>query len=155
MTTQAIHSPFLGEIRLDEDCEIFFPAGLPGFENEHRLLPVEVPAQRPLVYLQSVERERVCFVGLPVYVIQANFRLEIPDEERTMLGLPDGCEPVIGQDVLCVALLMPSGDTVEVNLNAPIVINLHNRRGAQIVRPAAEGFATYRLSPDNGWTLLC
>jgi len=152
--TPVICSPWLGDIRVDEDCEIFFPAGLPGFENEHRLLPVEVPAQRPLVYLQSIERERVCFVGLPVYVIHAGFRLEIPEDERALLGLPNDRDPAIGEDLLCVALLMPCGDSVQVNLNAPIVINLHNRRGAQIVSQGAPP-ATYRLSADSGWTLLC
>ncbi|HWF09700.1 MAG TPA: flagellar assembly protein FliW [Bryobacteraceae bacterium] len=157
MTTTAaptICSPWLGEIRLHPDCEIFFPAGLPGFEDERRIAPVEIPAQRPLVYLQSVESERVCFVALPVYVIDRGFRLEIPEEERALLLLPEGRDPIIGEDVLCVLLLMPSGDSVQVNLNSPVVINLHNKRGAQIVRPGAPP-AGYRLSADNGWTRLC
>jgi flagellar assembly factor FliW len=151
--TPAICSPWLGEIRIDPDCEIYFPAGLPGFEDARRLLPVEIPAQRPLVYLQSVERERVCFVGLPVFVVSPGFSLELPDEERGLLELAEGHDPVIGEDVLCVVLLMPSGDSVQVNLNAPIVINLHNRRGAQIVRQGAA--SAYRLSTDNGWIPLC
>jgi flagellar assembly factor FliW len=156
MTTlqPAIQSPWLGDIELDRDCEILFPAGLPGFEDERRIVPVEIPVQRPLVYLQSVENVRVCFVALPVYVIDAGFQLNIPDEERSVLQLAEGACPVIGEDVLCLVLLMPSGDSVQVNLGSPIVINLHNRRGVQCVG-AGDPAAGYRLSADNGWTRLC
>jgi flagellar assembly factor FliW len=44
--------------------------------------------------------------------------------------------------VLCLALLFPSGGTVEANLDAPVVINLHNSRCLQA------------LSPDAGERLL-
>lgn len=157
IVSPTIVSPWLGEIRLDPECEIYFPAGLPGFEEERRMAPVEIPAQRPLLYLQSVERARVCFVALPVYVIHPGFRLDIsdiPDDERILLGLTGGREAVIGEDVLCVVLLMPSRDSVQVNLNAPIVVNLHNQRAAQIVRPGATP-DVWRLSAENGWAPLC
>jgi flagellar assembly factor FliW len=118
------------------------------------MLPVEIPAQRPLVYLQSLESAEICFVGLPVYVIDPAFQLHLSDEERTILQLLEDCAPVIGADVLCVALLRPSGHSVEANLKAAIVINLHNRRGVQCVPPAGVS-ACFRLSADNGWTALC
>jgi flagellar assembly factor FliW len=149
-----IFSPWLGEIESGPDCEILFPAGLPGFEEERRMIPVEIPAQRPLVYLQSAGNARVCFVALPVYVIDRGFQLKIPEEERSLLEFPENSEPVIGEDVLCVALLMPAGPTVQVNLNSPVVINLHNRRGVQCVNSGGLP-AGYRLSANNGWTRLC
>ncbi len=42
---------------------------MPGFEEQRRMIPVEIPSQRPLVYLQSLESDEICFVALPVYVI--------------------------------------------------------------------------------------
>jgi flagellar assembly factor FliW len=119
------------------------------------MLPLEIPAQRPLVYLQSVESAEVCFVGLPVYAIDPGFKLRISDEDRSTLLLPEGYDPVIGVDVLCLALLMPAtGQTVRVNMNAAIVISLHSRRGVQCTPPAGIA-ACFRLSADNGWTPLC
>jgi flagellar assembly factor FliW len=149
-----IHSPWLGDIESDPQCELLFPSGLPGFEEERRMLPVEIPAQRPLLYLQSLDSAGICFAALPVYVIDPEFQLCISDEERALLRLPEDSSPAIGADVLCVALLMRSGDTVQVNLNAPVVINLHNRRGIQCVNPAGLS-ACFRLSADSGWTALC
>ncbi len=149
-----IHSPWLGDIESDPQCELLFPSGLPGFEEQRRMLPVEIPAQRPLLYLQSLDSAGICFVALPVYVIDPDFRLRISDEERALLQLPDDSDPEIGADVLCVALLMRSSETVQANLNAVVVINLHNRRGLQCVHPSRVS-AFFRLSADSGWMALC
>lgn len=145
-----IHSPWLGDVESDPDSELFFPCGLPGFENHRRMAPLEIPAQRPLVYLQSLESDEVCFVTLPVFVIDPAFELRLSEEERFVLQLPDDCDPAIGTDVLCLALLRKCVHTVEANLNCSIVINLRNRRGVQCV-PREGDSALFRLSADNGW----
>src|SRR4051794_15983064 len=59
-------SRFLGEIIQAPGSELFVPNGLPGFEHERNLLPVEIPAHRPLVFLQSTTDPETCFVCLPV-----------------------------------------------------------------------------------------
>jgi flagellar assembly factor FliW len=149
-----IQSRWLGEIESDPQSELTFPAGIPGFENDHRILPVEIPSQRPLVYLQSITNPETCFAALPVFVIDPGFRLRLSEEERWLLDLPEGCDPVIGSDVLCLALLMSSGDAVRVNLNAPVVINLHNARGVQsIATDRAGGY--FRLEPTGRWESRC
>jgi flagellar assembly factor FliW len=148
-----IHSPWLGDVDADPQCELLFPLGLPGFENHTQLLPVEIPAQRPLLYLQSLSDPAICFIALPVYVIDPAFELDLTDEERITLGLAAGTRPVIGADVLCVALLMPSNQSVQANLGAVVVINLHNRRGVQCV--PQPGTNRLRLLAENGWVSPC
>lgn len=152
--TEVIQSRWLGEIESDPRSELTFPAGIPGFENDRRILPVEIPSQRPLVYLQSVIHPHICFAALPVFVIDPGFRLCLSEEEHSLLQLPEGCDPVVGTDVLCLALLMSSGDAVRVNLNAPVVINLHNSRGIQaIATDCAAGY--FRLGPTGRWESRC
>ena len=154
-----IQSRWLGEIESDPGSELIFPAGIPGFENDRRILPVEIPSQRPLVYLQSLIHPDVCFAALPVFVIDPGFRLRLSDEEHSLLQLPEGCDPEIGIEVLCLALLMSSGDEVRVNLNAPVVINLHNSRGVQsIAADRAAGYVRpghFRLEPNGRWESRC
>jgi flagellar assembly factor FliW len=154
-----IQSRWLGEIESDARSELIFPAGIPGFENDRRILPVEIPSQRPLVYLQSLIHPEVCFAALPVFVIDPGFRLHLSDEERLLLQLPEGCDPEIGVEVLCLALLMSSGDEVRVNLNAPVVINLHNSRGVQsITTDQSAGYfrpGYFRLDPAGRWEARC
>jgi flagellar assembly factor FliW len=147
---EVIRSRWLGEIECDPRAEIFFPAGLPGFEQEHRMLPVEIPSQRPLVYLQSLVNPDVCFAALPVFVVNPAFQLHLSEDELFTLELPTESAPAIGADVICLALLISSGDGVRANLNAPIVINLHNSRGVQCLC-ARNAAAHYRLGEDGQW----
>ncbi len=69
--------------------------------------------------------------------------------EFDQLDLPASQNPAIGRDVLCLALLVPSGCTVQTNLDAPIVINLHNGRGVQAVLRSGYRFE----APQPGWRL--
>ena len=151
-------SPYLGEIHWDAGCELHFPAGLPGFELHTRMVPVEIPSQRPLIYLQSAEKGEICFLALPVLTVHPGFRLRLSEDDLSLLDLDEsgtatGEYPALGTDVLCLALLVPFESTVQTNLDAPIVINLHNGRGVQTVSPATAG--SYRLSRSGAWEVVC
>lgn len=148
-----VTSPYLGEIRWDEGNELFFPVGLPGFEQFHRMVPVEIPSQRPLVYLQSAEKGEICFLALPAGTVHPGFELRLSEDDRSLLDMPPGGASAIGMDVLCLALLVPCGRTVRTNLGAPIVINLHNGRAVQAVMPPGAG--SFRLSREGGWEAVC
>lgn len=158
MTRDVIASPLLGDIESSPDCEMTFPFGIPGFEEMRRVIPVEIPAQRPLVYLLHAERPEVCFLALPVLVIDPHFKLAITEDECAAIGLPapQGAagEPKIGEDVLCLALLIPAEKSVRANLGSPLVINLRNLRGMQCCPP--DGYsAAFRLTPEGAWEPAC
>jgi flagellar assembly factor FliW len=158
-TGKSLVSPYLGEICWEAGCELQFPTGFPGFEQQRCMVPVEIPSQRPLIYLQSAEQPGVCFLALPVLTIDPCFELRLSDDDRSLLefdqlDLPRSQNPALGTDVLCLALLVPFECTVQTNLDAPIVINLHNGRGVQAVSsPAVTG--SYRLSCNGDWEAVC
>jgi flagellar assembly factor FliW len=157
--TVRLFTPWLGEICWEAACELHFPAGLPGFEQCRRMVPLEIPSQRPLVYLQSAEQGGVCFLALPVLAIYPGFALHLSEDDLSLLefdaaGSSQRESPALGTDVLCLALLRPFGSTVETNLDAPIVINLHNSRGIQAVSPASAA-GSYRLTENGDWQAVC
>ncbi len=153
VTASAVYSTHLGTIEWDTQSELFLPLGLPGFDEQRRVLPVEIPARRPLVFLQCLERPDICFVALPVNVVAPSFKLCLSDDDRAALEFPPEAELVPGTDVLCLSLLLPAPGSVMVNLDAPIVINLHNFRCVQSVASApVAGY--YQLLPDR-WARLC
>lgn len=121
-----------GEIEYSEDVVMHFPEGLFGFESETRFLPIEVPALHPVLFLQSVQRPELCFVTLPILVVDPAYRLAVSPSDLELADLPAGRQPVIGEDVLCLAILTLHKDgPTTANLIAPLVINLRNRKAVQ------------------------
>lgn len=153
--TSSLLSPWIGPVEWLSSAEIFFPAGVPGFENHRRLIPVEIASQRPIVYLQSAHDAGVCFVLLPVLVIDPAFKIRLNDEDLELLGLDlqDPERLVIGEDILCLALLTNANGRVETDLASPFVVGLRTLRGIQAV--SAEGPGNFVLSPQGRWIPAC
>jgi flagellar assembly factor FliW len=130
-----IETPAFGPIDYEPGSEFYFPRGLPGFNDETRFLPLEYPAYLPLLFLQSVRRPELCFLTLPVFVLDPHYRLAVPPEDRELLGLDPAHAPEPGREVLCLAILtVPEGAPATANLLAPLVVHMGSRIGAQIVQ---------------------
>jgi flagellar assembly factor FliW len=112
-----------------------FPAGIPAFEQEKRFVAVRQAVSEPLVFLQSVADPNVCFATLPAPAACPGFRLSMAPEDLEALGLDRARQPVIGNDVLCLAILsLTENAPPTVNLLAPIVVNVHTLRGCQAIQ---------------------
>lgn len=113
--------------------EFVFPSGLPGFAGERCFLPVEVPEQLPLVYLQSVHTPELCFVAAPVSSVVDDYDPFANPEDLHLIGLaPEG---VREKETLWLALLCVGGDgAATANLRAPVIVNLRNRKAVQSIR---------------------
>jgi len=128
-------SAHLGNIEVDESSAIEFPRGLPGFEERHRFLLMQHPANEGLVFLQSLETPDLCFLALPARSIRGDYQLAIPDEDLELLGYPHGHCPEIGKDVIALAVLsLVEGEAPTANLLSPVIIQSHTRRAAQAIR---------------------
>jgi flagellar assembly factor FliW len=125
------------------DVVLYFPQGLPGFENRQRFIVNEPPSLTPFVCLRSVESPELCLWAAPVHVLDPGYWLEISPEDLAVLGWTkksapvdgpvDG--PVHGKDVLCLAIVCRSqAGFFTANLLAPVVINVKTRMAVQAVR---------------------
>ena len=122
-----------GAVEFAPDDEFVFPKGLPGFPSETAFLPVEIPEQLPLVYLQSLQTPELCFLALPVNCLVQDYRLSANAEDLAVVDL--GPNAVRGPGMLCLAFLCVGEDgTATANLRAPIIVNLQNRRGVQAIQ---------------------
>jgi flagellar assembly factor FliW len=142
-----------GFIDFTPEEQFVFPNGLPGFPGETAFLPVEVPDQLPLVYLQSLRTPDLCFVALPVHCLVADYQLSANAEDLTSIDLsPDA---TAGQHMLCLALLCFADDgTAAVNLRAPLIVNLRNRRGVQAIQSDDRYPIRFQLETGDGG-LMC
>ena len=123
-----------GEMDYDERATLHFAHGLLGFESETRFLSIEQSALRPLVFLQSLSTPDLCFISLPVYVVDKDYVLALDPEDLAEVGLPSDRPPHIGTDILCLALVcIQEGGPTTANLLAPVVVNRQNSQALQAV----------------------
>jgi flagellar assembly factor FliW len=124
-----------GAMDFDESAVLDFPLGLPGFENARRFALVKQPAAAPLVFLQSLDFPELCFVAAPVLSIDPAYQLEMTADDLRELGLAEHCQPRLGGQVICLAILSsPENGRPTANLLAPLVIEPASRRAVQAVR---------------------
>jgi flagellar assembly factor FliW len=133
-----IQTEYFGTMSYRDDSVFEFPAGLPAFLNEKRFVPIESPQHSPLLFLQSVARPGLCFLALPIQVVDPKYRLAVAREDLVLLELAAERQPQLGTEVAVLVLLsVHDGVPPTANLMAPIVVNLQTRRALQAIRQDA------------------
>ena len=129
-----LETKHFGTVTYEEQSELIFPCGLPAFERRRRFLALRFVHSDPLIYLQSMEDPALCFITVPVLVLDRAYRLQVSAEDLETIGLEGRTQPRIGPDVLCLAVLSvrEEGDPTA-NLLAPVLINLRNRKAVQAI----------------------
>jgi flagellar assembly factor FliW len=129
-----VQTKFFGSLEYTPTSVYLFPRGLPGFEEEREFVFLNLPERDPLIFMQSLSTRNLCFVLLPILVVDPRYRLEFAPEELTELSLPTDRLPEIGRDILCAAMIGSGGEgTPTANLLAPVILNIKERIGAQLI----------------------
>jgi flagellar assembly factor FliW len=132
-----ILTAYFGELDYVDAAVFQFPYGLPGFESERAFVFLQQPQTEPLMFLQSLGDPQLCFLLLPILVADPNYRVNLDAEDLAALHLAPGRQPRIGEDILCAAIVR-AGDTEETeptaNLMAPVVVNLKEQIGIQMIQ---------------------
>jgi flagellar assembly factor FliW len=140
-------SSHFGPISYEPEAAVEFPRGLPGFENSRQFLAIGLPQSEPLVFLQSLEQSDLCFISVPVQVVDRTYRLRMSPEDLESIGFGGRAAPQPGEDVLCLAVLSVREDGPSANLLAPIVVNPLNHRAVQAVAPETAYSHQHSLLP--------
>lgn len=127
---RTLRSPKLGPITFRPHDVIHFPEGLPGFESLTRFLLVTRTECQPFVFLTALERPEVALPLLPPVLAQPGWT---PPIDPPWAAGPD--------DVAwyAVVIIAPKGEAIVANLAAPIVVNLRERVGRQVVLDEESG----------------
>jgi len=145
--TRTAETRIFGPVEFNEEAVIRFEQGLPGFEDQHTVLLLQPPDSSPLVFLQSLAQPSLCFITLPIRVIERDFTLCMSEEDLKALGLPEDRQPEIGADVLCLAILtVKSGADPTANLRSPVAIHLKDRKAIQFIQMEPRYSAYHPLS---------
>lgn len=115
-----------GEFTVAEETLIIFPGGVVGFPEEERFVILE--HKQPFCWLHSVDNPALAFVVVEGVEFGQNYDFNLPvGDSRIDLTMEDEAA------VLVIVTFRNSPGTTTVNLKAPLVINLRNRRGVQLI----------------------
>ncbi len=118
-----------GIIDFNKEDVIVFKHGLPGFENLNRFVLMELDECFPFKILHSVEDENVGMVTISPFHVMSNYKIELSSSVLKELDI-DNEEEVL---VLSTVTLSSQISKITTNLKAPIIINLKNNLGYQII----------------------
>ena len=130
-----LNTRHFGEIAIREEEIITFEEGLPGFENAKKFAildtcaPGEEEDESPFKWLQCVDDPMLAFAIANPFVFRSDYDIELNDETIEILGIEKE------SDVVLYAITVVPEDIkkTSINLKAPLVINLKNKKGMQVI----------------------
>ena len=123
-----------GEVTVEETEIVELRAGLIGFPELRRFVLLDHEPDSPFKWLQSLDDGNFAFVVINPLVFKADYSIEVSESEVADLGLENEEDAVIS-----VIVTMPSNpQNMTANLKAPLVFNLKNRLGKQVVLSSSQ-----------------
>jgi len=129
-----IETDRFGNFDMKDSKAITFPSGIPGFEELHEFVILEISETKPLYWLQSTENK---YISLPVIIpfeLLSDYFIEIRENELKGLQIEDKNDLLI----LNVVVVPENMENMTVNLASPIIVNLKLGIGKQLVIDAPD-----------------
>jgi flagellar assembly factor FliW len=118
-----------GEIEVKETDLLELPQGLIGFPELKRYVLLDHDKESPFKWLQSLDDGAIAFVLINPLLFKPDYTVEVTEAEVSDLELKAEEDAVIS-----VIITIPTNpQNMTANLKAPLVFNLQNRRGKQLV----------------------
>lgn len=129
MTVRSVSSLVLGDLEVDNNVIMAFATPLFGFpsHSEYALLPA---AREGLWWLQSMSDGGVTFLLADPFVLDANYGVDLGETERNALRIE---QPSDALGLVMLTLPSDGAAGATANFRAPLVFNVHQRLGMQVV----------------------
>ncbi len=123
-----------GEIEIAEDDCLTLPAGIIGFPELKKYALLDHDQESPFKWLQSLEDGGIAFVLVNPLLFKPDYLVEVNEAEIADLDIQSEEDAIVS-----VIVTMP-GDPQKMtaNLKAPVIFNLKNRKGRQVILSNSE-----------------
>lgn len=116
-----------GQIEIDQERIITFPKGILGFPDFKDYVLIEPGQDTYFFWLQSIQTPDLAFVVTDPSLFVANYQVPIKPEQMEEMNL-SGIE-----DAQVFVIVNKRGSLLTGNLQGPLVINITQRTGQQLV----------------------
>ena len=125
-----IQTDYRGEVDYQEDDVIHMTDSLYGFEGVKKfILIANVEPGLPFHWLQSIEDESLTFVITDPFLFVEKYDFELDDRTVEQLNI-ESVEDIL---VYTTAIIPEKVEDITINLKSPIIINLKERKGKQVI----------------------
>ncbi|MDR0936321.1 MAG: flagellar assembly protein FliW [Oscillospiraceae bacterium] len=129
----SIETVRFGQVEIDPAKVWEFAEGLPGLEDNHRLVLLEFEESKPVAWLQSLDDVDVCLPVTDTFRAFPDYEFDVEEEVELELKLN-----VAGHLLVLSVLVIPEDLTqMTCNMAAPILVNTVAKIGRQVILPTS------------------
>ncbi len=118
-----------GNLRIEKENIITFEQGLLGFEELKQFAIIAVEECLPFEWLVSVEDPLVAFPILNPTLFFSDYKPSLSKDDLVLLNIKKEKDV----EMFCIVTLGKKPEDVTLNLKGPILINMKNKMGKQVV----------------------
>lgn len=133
-------------VELLQSEAIFFPEGLVGCADWRSFVLVGISEDEPVRLMQSTDEPEISFLVTDPRLLDPAYACPLSPADRALLHLTADDEPML----LCTLTLRREPASITANLVGPIVINLRERIGKQLVLADAPYSARHLVLLGDG-----
>lgn len=142
-----IETKYLGEVEIEDKDIINFPKGLPGFEDNKEFVLLQSDEIIGFKFLQDIKNEHLCFIVVNPWEFIPKYEANIEDERLSKIGIKSIEENLL--EVYNIVTISSALEDSTINLLAPIIINIENRKAQQFILNDSNYTTRHKLFEDG------
>ena len=124
-----VQSTRFGELDIPEEQILDFPQGVLGFPAEKQFALMEYKPDSPFYILQSLADADLTFLMINPFAFFNDYEFAMDDALMAEIGVTADNPPT----VFNIATVKDKIETMTINLAGPVLVNLRDRKAAQLV----------------------
>ncbi len=124
-----IKTKYHGEVTINTEDIFTFENGLPGFEDEQSYVLLPFPNNEVFSILQSTKTPTIGFVVSNPFGFFPQYDFELEENTKKQLRIEN-------EENVAVMIILTVNESIEqstANLQAPIIFNVHHKKGKQVI----------------------
>lgn len=118
-----------GEVSYTSEDILFFPRGIPAFEDRHEWI-LAGNDDSAIRWLQSLDDETLALPVTSPDAVRPDYNARIPEDELKLVGSMDPADLAL---LIVVSIPEAAPWDMTANLRAPILINIKTRKAVQVI----------------------